>query len=248
MSTYIQSEMSSGVLELKIDRPASKNAITSEMYSELAEQLRDADASTEVKSIILAGGAGIFTAGNDIQDFVAFPPDTNDAPVWNFFRSLMNVRQPVIAAVDGPAIGIGTTMLLHADFVFATPRSFFALPFTSLGITPEGAASVLLPLLVGRVRASDLLLCGSRISAEQAFSFGLVNAIVDADTLRATAYDRARVLAKLPAEAVQKTKRLIKDGLDLLVVRQFISEQESMYETVTSPAATEAFSRFLQKR
>ncbi|AQH03067.1 enoyl-CoA hydratase [Burkholderia sp. KK1] len=248
MSSYVQSAMHGGVLELRIDRPASKNAITSDMYAQLARALQDADASDEVESIILMGGDGIFTAGNDIEDFVAFPPITDDAPVWRFFRALMHVQQPVIAAVDGPAIGIGTTMLLHADFVFATPRSFFAMPFTSLGITPEGAASVLLPLLVGRVKAADLLLCGSRMTAEQAASWGLINAVVDADALRATAYDRARALAKLPAEAVQRTKRLMKEGVEQWVMRQFASEQQSMVETVTSPAAKDAFARFLQRR
>ncbi|BAO90784.1 enoyl-coA hydratase/isomerase family protein [Caballeronia cordobensis] len=248
MSSYVQSAMHGGVLELRIDRPASKNAITSDMYAQLASALQDADASDEVESIILMGGDGIFTAGNDIEDFVAFPPVTDDAPVWRFFRALMHVRQPVIAAVDGPAIGIGTTMLLHADFVFATPRSFFAMPFTSLGITPEGAASVLLPLLVGRVKAADLLLCGSRMSAEQAASWGLINAVVDADALRATAYDRARALAKLPADAVQRTKRLMKEGVEQWVMGQFASEQQSMVETVTSPAAKDAFARFLQRR
>lgn len=248
MSSYVQSAMHGGVLELRIDRPASKNAITSDMYAQLARALQDADASNEVESIILMGGDAIFTAGNDIEDFVAFPPVTDDAPVWRFFRALMHVRQPVIAAVDGPAIGIGTTMLLHADFVFATPRSFFAMPFTSLGITPEGAASVLLPLLVGRVKAADLLLCGSRVSAEQAASWGLINAVVDADALRATAYDRAHALAKLPADAVQRTKRLMKEGAEQWVMRQFASEQQSMVETVTSPAAKDAFARFLQRR
>jgi enoyl-CoA hydratase/carnithine racemase len=248
MSRFIRTEIDSGVLELRIDRPESKNAITSEMYSDLAQNLRDADASSEVKAIILAGAAGVFTAGNDIQDFVASPPDTDDAPVWNFFRSLMSARQPIIAAVDGAAIGIGTTMLLHADFVFATQRSFFAMPFTSLGITPEGAASVLLPLFVGRVKASDLLLCGSRISAEEALSLGLVNAVVDPDDLRATVHERARLLASLPSEAVQRTKRLLKEGLESLVAQQFILEQKSMRATVTSTAAKQAFARFLKKR
>jgi enoyl-CoA hydratase/carnithine racemase len=240
--------MDSSVLKLSIDRSESKNAITSEMYSELAKKLSDADSSSDVKAIVLTGTAGIFTAGNDIQDFVASPPDTDDAPVWMFFRSLMNVRQPVIAAVDGAAIGIGTTMLLHADFVFATRRSFFAMPFTSLGITPEGAASVLLPLLAGRVKASELLLCGSRISAEEAHSLGLVNAVVDdPDDLPVKVYDRARLLASLPSEAIQRTKRLLKEGLQSLVVKQFAAERESMYATVTSPAAKQAFARFLKK-
>jgi enoyl-CoA hydratase/carnithine racemase len=247
MSRLIRAETDSGVLELSIDRPESKNAITSEMYSDLAQKLRDADVSPEVKAIILTGAEGIFTAGNDIQDFVASPPVTDDAPVWSFFRSLMNVRQPVIAAVDGAAIGIGTTMLLHADFVYATRRSVFAMPFTSLGITPEGAASVLLPLFVGRVKASDLLLCGSRISAEEALSLGLLNAVVDPDDLRPTAHERARQLASLPPDAVQRTKRLLKEGLGSLVARQFVSEQQSMYATVTSQTAKQAFARFLKK-
>jgi enoyl-CoA hydratase/carnithine racemase len=247
MSNYIRAEISSGVLELVIDRPAAKNAITSGMYSALARHLQDADSSHDVKSIILTGSSGIFAAGNDIHDFVAFPPDTDDAPVWHFFRSLMQVRQPVIAAVDGPAIGIGTTMLLHADFVFATPRSFFAMPFTSLGITPEGASSVLLPLLVGRVKASDLLLCGSRMSADEAVALGIINAIVEPEALRDIAYERARMLAALPADALQKTKRLLKKGLESLVIRQFEAEQAEMYETVTSPEAKSAFARFLKK-
>jgi enoyl-CoA hydratase/carnithine racemase len=123
------------------------------------------------------------------------------------------------------------------------------MPFTSLGITPEGAASVLLPLFVGRVKASDLLLCGSRISAEEALSLGLVNAVVDdSDELCATVHDRARLLASLPSEAMQRTKRLLKEGLESLVTRQFAAEQESMHATVTSTAAKQAFARFLKKR
>ncbi len=248
MSELIVSSLSDHVLEITINRADRKNAITGAMYHALANALVDAKTRDDVHVVLLTGKDGVFSAGNDIQDFVAAPPITHDAPVWEYFRALMELDKPLVAAVDGVAIGIGTTTLLHCDLVYATDRSNFALPFASLGLTPEGASTILLPLLIGRQRAAELLLLGERISAARACTLGIVNEVVTGDALHEVSSARARSLAALPPEVIRKTKRLMQDGMELLVTRQFVAEQDAMRETVRGVAAQQAFARFLNKR
>jgi enoyl-CoA hydratase/carnithine racemase len=247
MSDHILLSLNANVFEITINRPERKNAMTGEMYSALATALRQAQTDSETRAVLIKGHSGVFCAGNDIGDFVASPPVEPDAPVWNFFAALMELDKPVVAAVDGAAIGIGTTMLLHCDLVFATPRSMFALPFTSLGITPEGASTVLLPLLAGRQRATELLMLGKKIDAARADALGLLNGIVPPEELLEVAGSHANTLALLPEAVVRQTKRLIQAGLELHVERQYAAEKEALSDTVTAPAAQQAFAKFLGK-
>ncbi len=248
MSELIVSSLTDHVLEITINRADRKNAITGDMYHALAHALLDAKTRDDVRVVLLTGKDGVFSAGNDIQDFVAAPPVTHDAPVWHYFHALMDLDKPLVAAVDGVAIGFGTTTLLHCDLVYATDRSTFALPFASLGLTPEGASTILLPLLIGHRRAAELLLLGERISAERACVLGIINEVVTVDALREVSITRAQDLAALAPEVIRKTKRLMQDGLELLVARQFVAERDAMRDAVTGVAAQQAFARFLNKR
>lgn len=235
------------ILNIVINRPARKNAMTGEMYASVAAALRDSAVRDDIDVVLVRGQPAAFCAGNDITDFVAKPPVHADAPVWEFFRALMELDKPVVAAVDGPAIGIGTTMLLHCDLVFASDRSVFALPFTSLGLTPEGASTVLLPLLAGRQRAAEMLLLGTKVTAEQACGLGLVNQVVPAEALLGTAQSCAQKLASLPPGIVRATKRLTSDGLSRVVSHQFAAELDVFRHAVVGPAAAQAFAKFLGK-
>ncbi|WP_233839220.1 enoyl-CoA hydratase-related protein [Paraburkholderia sp. ZP32-5] len=248
MSEHILLSLKANVFEITISRPERKNAMTGEMYGALAAALRQAQTDNEVRVVLIKGQPGVFCAGNDIDDFIASPPIKSDAPVWSFFSALMELDKPVVAAVDGAAIGIGTTMLLHCDLAFATPRSVFALPFTSLGITPEGASTVLLPLLAGRQRATELLMLGKKIDAARAELLGLLNDVVPPEELLDVAGSHANALAQLPEAVVRRTKRLIQDGLELHIARQYVAEREALAATVIAPAAQQAFAKFLGKR
>jgi enoyl-CoA hydratase/carnithine racemase len=245
MSKHLVISLNNQVLEITLARPERKNALTAEMYDALALALREAQTRDEIRAVLLKGQDGVFCAGNDIRDFVRNPPVMAEAPVWHFFKALMALEKPLVAAVDGVAIGVGTTLLLHCDLVLATARASFALPFTSLGLTPEGASTILLPLIAGRQRASEMLLLGSKVSADRAYDMGLVTAIVEPEALPSIAASRAAALAALPGDVVQATKRLIRNGLESLVTRQFDAEREAFSASVVRPAAQGAFQRFL---
>jgi enoyl-CoA hydratase/carnithine racemase len=247
MSEMILSSLSEQVLEITINRAASKNALTGSMYATLTDLLRDAQAQNEVNAVLVRGQEGVFSAGNDIHDFITSPPVTTDAPVWQFLGALMDLDKPIIAAVDGMAIGIGTTMLLHCDLVYASNRSTFAVPFTKVGLTPEGLSTVLLPLLVGRPRAMEMLLFGEKITAERALSLGIVNEVVPSEELMKISRQRATTIAALPTEIIRKTKRLVQNGLETILARQFVAERETLGEAVTGPAAQQAFAQFINK-
>jgi enoyl-CoA hydratase/carnithine racemase len=247
MSDLIRSSLDEHVLSITINRPQRKNSLTGEMYDGLAQALSRAEHDDLVRVVLLRGSEGVFCAGNDISDFVESPPAVPDAPAWKYFERLMHLTKPVIAAVDGPAVGVGTTTLLHCDLVYASDRAWFSLPFTSLGITPEGASSVLLPLFVGRQRASEALLFGKVLTAEKAFHWGLVNEVVEHEMLLAVATERARTLALQPAGIMQRTKRLIQNGVAQLVSAHYAAEKTELMQTVAGPAAQEAFERFLTK-
>jgi enoyl-CoA hydratase/carnithine racemase len=248
MSSFIEVTCSDAVLEISINRPEKKNALTGDMYRALVQALEGAQQNDAVKAVLLSGAGGAFSAGNDIADFIADPPVTPDAAAWQFFAALMKLDKPLVAAVDGLAIGVGTTALLHCDLVYASPRSTFALPFVNLGLTPEGVSTLLLPLLIGRQRSAELLLLGEKISAEKACALGLINEVVEADALLERALARARQLAALPCDVVRKTKRLLQGGLAPLVARQFEAECLALGEAIQGPAAQAAFAKFMSAR
>lgn len=235
------------ILEVLFNRPEKKNALTGAMYAAVTEAFRHANADASVRVVLLSGAGDTFTSGNDIKDFqsrAAMDGLTHASP---FLTALSSLTPPLVAAVNGAAIGVGTTMLAHADLVVAARSARFAMPFTSLGLVPEAASSLLFPRLVGHQRASALLLLGEALDAEAAFGWGLVNQVVTDESLMTTARGIAARLAALPPVAVQQTKNLIKHGRADVAGR--IEEELALFqERLRSPEAAEAFAAFMEKR
>jgi len=210
-----------GIRTLRLSRPAKRNAITSAMYAALADALRAADADDDVRVVVLTGSGGSFTAGNDLADMAANPPLGDDAPPLRFLAALSTLRPVLVAAVDGPAIGVGTTVLPHCDLVYATVTSTFRLPFVNLGLVPEAAATLLLPRLVGPGKAAELALFGEPFDAAEAHRLGLVTALApDRAALDVLVAERAGTLAGKPADAVRETKRLLRDETAVTVAQR----------------------------
>ncbi len=243
---HLRTHLDGGVLTLTLDRPEKKNALTRATYAALADALDGAAADPSVRVALLTGSGGAFTAGNDLGDFLLDPPTGESSPVFRFLRSLTAFPKPLLAAVEGPAIGIGTTVLLHCDLVWAAPSARFRLPFVDLGLVPEAASSLLLPRLVGHQRASELLLFGEAFSADEALRLGLVNAVVG-DPL-AMARERAAVLAAKPPEAVRLTKWLLRRASAEAVAETIREEGRHFVERLRSPEAAEALQAFFEKR
>jgi enoyl-CoA hydratase/carnithine racemase len=200
------------VVTIRLNRPEKRNAITAAMYARLAAELTAADAAGAAV-VVLAGAGGAFTAGNDLRDMAEHPPIGDDPPPVRFLSALAGLRAVLVAAVDGPAIAVGTTVLLHCDLVYATARSTFGLPFVDLGLVPEAASTLLLPRLVGHQRAAELMLLGERFDAAQAHRLGIVTAVVDTlDELRHLIDERTGRLAGKPRAALHATKGLLTDS------------------------------------
>jgi len=243
----VRAETQDGVARIELARLDKKNAITTEMYVQLAEALAAADADSEVRAVLLHGAKDCFTAGNDLSDFLKRPIGAK-SPSWRFFEVLPSLQKPIVAAVGGPAIGIGTTLLLHCDLVYATPETRFQLPFVGLGIVPEFGSTYLLPLLAGYQRAAELMLLGQPFTAESAHEVGIVTAVVPEAELFERAGKAAAALAALPPESIRLTKRLMK-SVHADAVKQQIGEEGRIFvERLASPEAKEAMSAFLAKR
>ena len=237
-----------GVMTITLNRLEKKNSITSAMYSAMTEALEQALADASVRAVLVQGHATVFSAGNDIADFLNNPPGGEDSPVIRFLRSISTFAKPLVAAVCGPAVGIGTTMLLHCDLVYAGDNAAFSVPFVNLGLCPEAASSFLLPQMFGYHRAAEALLLGEPFMAEAALEVGLVNRIVPPTEANAVAQAQARKLAVKPANALLETKRLMKKGQADLVARQIGEESASFGRMLREPAAREAFGAFMEKR
>jgi enoyl-CoA hydratase/carnithine racemase len=235
------------VLEILFNRPEKKNALTGPMYAAVAEAFRRADQDPSIRVVLITGTGDTFTAGNDIKDFQGRAATNEPTHASPFLAALSALATPLVAAVNGAAIGVGTTMLAHADIVVAARSARFAMPFTSLGLVPEAASSLLFPRLVGHQRASALLLLGEALDAETACAWGLVNKVVaDAELMTAARAVAAR-LAALPPEALRLTKDLIKNGRDNVDDR--IEQELALFrERLHSPEAAEAFAAFVEKR
>ena len=244
----ILTEIEGGVLRVQFNRADKKNAITAAMYHALAHALRHAERDSAVRVALVHGAPDVFTAGNDLHDFLAGPPRSNDAPGFQFLRAIHEFPKPLVAAVSGFAVGIGTTMLLHCDLVYCAPGTRFSLPFVTLGLCPEAGSSFLLPRLAGYQKAAELLMLGEPFAAETAKEIGLVNAIVPADALIATAAAAAKKLAAKPAASLRETKMLMKHGINEAVRLARGDESEAFRERLDSPEAKEAFTAFLEKR
>ena len=238
----IRSETAGRVARVRFDRLDKKNAITAEMYLQLAEALAAADADAEVRAILLHGSAECFTAGNDLGDFLKRPPPGEGSPTWRLFEVFPALRKPVVAAV-----GIGCTLLLHCDLVYAAHNARFQLPFVPLGIVPEFGSTFLLPLLAGYQRAAGLLLLGQPFSAQKACEAGIVTAVVSQESLLEEAGKTAALLATLPAESLRLTKRLMKARYGKIVAETIAEEGRIFRERLASPEAKEALNAFLDK-
>nr|WP_294547385.1 enoyl-CoA hydratase [uncultured Rhodopila sp.] len=235
------------VLEIRLNRPDKKNALTGEMYDAVEAAFKRADADPQIRVVVLTGTGDTFTSGNDIRDFQARAATREGIQVSPFLNALSSLTKPLVAAVNGAAVGVGTTMLAHADLVVAVRAARFVMPFTSLGLVPEAASSLLFPLLVGYQRASALLLLGEAIDADTACEWGLVNKVVSEADLMSTARDYASRLAALPPEAVRQTKALIRNGRPDVPGR--IEEELALFrQRLRSAEAAEAFQAFMEKR
>jgi enoyl-CoA hydratase/carnithine racemase len=241
-------EMKDRIVRLELSRPEKRNALTAEMYLALADGLARADADPEVRAVLLHGRPDCFSSGNDMKDFLVRDPTEADPPPFRFLRQIAGTRKPIVAAVGGPAVGIGTTMLLHCDLVYAAPGARFQLPFTSLGLVPEAASSLLLPATAGYLRAAELLLLGQPFDADQALAAGIVTAVVPEAALLGHAAGAAARLAALPPSSVRLTKELLKKASAQAVAERMQEERRHFAERLASPEAREALTAFLEKR
>lgn len=244
----ILTHIDAGVMTLTFNRLDKKNSITAAMYAAMADALQQAAADAAVRVVLLQGHETIFSAGNDIADFLNNPPAGEGSPVFRFLHGIAAFPKPVIAAVSGPAVGIGTTLLFHCDLVYAGDNAAFSLPFVNLGLCPEAASSLLVPQMMGYHRAAEALLMGEPFMAEAALEVGLVNRIVPPTEVNALAQAQARKLAAKPLTSLIETKRLMKKGQAAQVAQQMTEEGASFGRMLREPAAREAFGAFMEKR
>jgi len=237
-----------GVCTLTFNRLDKKNSITSAMYAAMADALEAARSDAAVRVVLIQGDATIFSAGNDIGDFLNQPPSTQDSPVFRFLRGIAAFPKPIVAAVCGPAVGIGTTLLFHCDLVYAGDNAAFSMPFVNLGLCPEAASSLLVPQMFGYHRAAEALLLGEPFMAEAALEVGLVNRVVPPTEANNIAQQQARKLAAKPLSALIETKRLMKKGQGEVVLERMAEEGQSFGRMLREPAAREAFTAFMEKR
>ncbi|YBV98244.1 crotonase/enoyl-CoA hydratase family protein [Phyllobacteriaceae bacterium JZ32] len=248
MSEHIIIERIEAVQLIRIARPEKKNALTRAMYAAMAEALRTGDADDAIRVHVLFGAPGAFSAGNDMQDFMAAASGgTMGVEVLDFLGALSAAKKPVVSGVDGLAIGIGTTIHLHCDLTFATPQSLFRTPFVDLGLVPEAASSLIAPRLMGYQKAFALLALGEGFSAEAAKEAGIVHRIVPVEELEPTALEAARAIAARPPQAMQITKALLR-GADEPVGDRIAREARHFAERLTSQEAREAVMAFLAKK
>jgi enoyl-CoA hydratase/carnithine racemase len=237
-----------GIATLCFDRPAKKNAITAEMYEQFVAGLKQAAADPSVRVVIVSGAGGSFTAGNDLKDFSNPRFAQPDSPVIGFMQGLAAFEKPVIAAVQGLAVGIGVTMLLHCDLVYVSDEARLALPFVSLGLVPEFGSSLLLPLLMGPVRAAEKLLLGDPFGPQDAVDCGIANAVLPAAEVVPHARRMAERFNTLPPEAVRETKRLMRKARGAALAQARDDENAVFGQRLRSPEAREAFTAFFEKR
>lgn len=249
MNDQLLVQRTGSILELTLNRPDKKNALTLAMYQQLSEALLEADSDPQVRVILLTGAGDSFSAGNDILDFIAAldRPDAVQAPL-KFLQAITTLSKPVIAAVPGVAVGIGTTMLLHCDLVIASDQARFQLPFVRLGLVPEGGASLLLPQLIGHRKAFELVVMGEVFNASLAADLGVVNKVVEHSKLMDVARAQAAKLAALAPEAVRQSKAMLRRGQQEQLQQVLVAEIEQFAARLKSPEAMEALQAFTEKR
>jgi enoyl-CoA hydratase/carnithine racemase len=243
----ILTHIDAGVMTITFNRLDKKNSITSSMYAAMADAVAQAGADPSVRVVVFQGHESIFSAGNDIGDFLNQPPTTQESPVFRFLRGIATFEKPMLAAVAGPAVGIGTTMLFHCDLVYAGDNAAFSMPFVNLGLCPEAASSLLAPRMFGYHRAAEALLMGEPFFAEAAQEVGLVNRVVPPTEVNGYAQAQARKLAAKSLTSLIATKRLMK-GDTQAVLRKMDEEGQDFGRMLREPAAKEAFGAFMEKR
>ncbi|RZU00513.1 enoyl-CoA hydratase [Rivibacter subsaxonicus] len=244
----IKTAVVDGVATIEIARPEKKNAITSAMYQQMSDAILDAQLDSSVRAILITGQPGIFTSGNDLEDFMKRPPQGADSPVFQFMQSLVGCDKPVIVAVTGAAIGIGTTMLLHCDFVYVSDEARLAMPFTSLGLVAEFASSLTVPALMGRAKAAEKLLLGDPMTGAEAVELGIANAVLPAAEVLPHARRIAERFNALPPTAIRETKKLMTRANRAAILEAVAVEGEVFGKQLRSEEAREAFTAFFEKR
>lgn len=251
MSEHILAERDGALLRLVFNRPEKKNAITAAMYGVLADGLVAADEDDAIRAVVFEARGDFFTSGNDIADFMSGATSTEDPhetpPVIRFLEAIATAEKPLIACVQGPAVGVGVTMLLHCDLVFASETATFHTPFVDLALVPEAASSLLLPNIAGHQRAAEMLLAGKKIDAARAREFGFINEVVSADALAETALNAARAIAEKAPAAMRLTKRLMKGDRDA-ILKRMKEEGAHFAAQLKSAEFREAGMAFMQKR
>jgi len=236
------------VMTITMNRLDKKNSLTRAMYAGMAEALAQADAEPALRTVVIQGHETVFSAGNDIGDSLNRLASGQESPAFQFLRAISTFSKPLLAAVCGPAVGIGTTMLFHCDLVYAGDNAAFSMPFVNLGLCPEAASSHLAPQRMGYGRAAEALLLGEPFLAEAALEMGLVSRIVPPTEAAALAQRQARKLATKPLRSLVETKRLMKKSQAGIVAERLVEEGASFARLLAEPAAREAFTAFMEKR
>lgn len=248
MTEHVNTEIANGVMTLTLRRPEKKNALTGAMYDALSDALKRAEADTSIRVVLFQGDGDSFTAGNDLADFAsqARGESAVDSPAHRFIQTISEASKPLVAAVQGNAVGVGTTMLLHCDLVYLADSARLITPFVNLALVPEAASSWLLPLRIGHVRAYAMFALGEPMEAAAALACGLANAVVPQGELRKRAHDAAMTLTKRPAGALSLTKKLMREHRR--IATQIAEESLLFKERLTTPEAREAFAAFAERR
>lgn len=248
MTEQVNTEIANGVMTLTLRRPEKKNALTGAMYDALSDALKRAEADTSIRVVLFQGDGDSFTAGNDLADFAsqARGESAVDSPAHRFIQTISEAMKPLVAAVQGNAVGVGTTMLLHCDLVYLADNARLITPFVNLALVPEAASSWLLPLRIGHVRAYAMFALGEPMEAAAALACGLANAVVPQGELRKRAHDAAMTLTKRPAGALSLTKKLMREHQR--IATQIAEESLLFKERLTTPEAREAFAAFAERR
>ena len=247
MSEHVHVRREGGAIEVVLDRPEKKNAITADMYAAVADAIEQAGADPSVRCVLISSVGDTFCAGNDLQDFLGSPAISADSPVARFLAALARAQVPIVVAVQGPAVGVGATMLLHADYVVAADSASLVYPFASMALVPEAGSSLLLPRVTGYLRAAEILLLGEPVPAAKAYELGLVSRVVPAGTESDEARAFVDRLGRRPPAAVRLTKRLKRTDESTLSQRME-AELALFVEQLSSPEFVEAVTAFMEKR
>lgn len=247
MADYIQLKHSEHATEIMLNRPEKKNAITMGMYNTMTAALREAKEDSAIRVVSIRGVQDCFTSGNDIADFLQNPPSSSNSPVLSFLNEIINFPKPIVAAVDGLAIGIGTTMLLHCDLVYASEAARFRLPFVNLGLTPEAGSSFILPQIIGHQKAAELLMLGDFFDAESAKEIGFVNEVISRENLSEKIDQVVNKLIRQPKEALQLTKSLMKKPYQAAFNEHLLYEGGVFAQRIVSAEAMGIMQSFMKK-